>query len=148
MTIRPAIPEDAAACVEIRGRTRENAVSAERLTEYGITADSWRKDIQSGALPGHVCLVDQEIAGYCFAIRKTGEIAVLVVLPEYEGKGIGCELLGKMLLELRELGFKRAFLGCSPDPASRSYGFYRHLGWKSTGTFDSHGDEVLELWLS
>jgi ribosomal protein S18 acetylase RimI-like enzyme len=148
MTIRPAIPADAAACVEIRGRTRENAVSAERLAEYGITVDSWREDIQSGALPGRVCLVDQEIAGYCFAIRKTGEIAVLALLPEHEGKGFGRELLGKMLRDLQALGFKRAFLGCSPDPASRSYGFYRHLGWKSTGAFDSHGDEVLELWLS
>jgi GNAT superfamily N-acetyltransferase len=134
--------------VEIRGRTRENAVSAERLAEFGITADSWREDIQSGALPGHVYLVDQEIAGYCFAIRKTGEIAVLALLPEQEGKGIGRELLGLMLQDLRALGFKRAFLGCSPDPASRSYGFYRRLGWKSTGKYDSHGDEVLELWMS
>jgi len=24
------------------------------------------------------------------------------------------------------------------------YGFYRHLGWRSTGTFDAAGNEVLE----
>ena len=27
-------------------------------------------------------------------------------------------------------------------------GFYRHLGWRSTGTVDRLGDEVLELFLS
>jgi len=148
MTIRPAVPADAARCVEIRGRTRQNAVSVQKLAAYGITADSWRDDIQSGALPGYVCVIDKEIVGYCFATRKTGEIAVLALLPGYEGKGIGRELLGHMVDDLHALGFTRLFLGCSPDPASRSYGFYRHLGWKSTGAFDSHGDEVLELWLS
>jgi GNAT superfamily N-acetyltransferase len=147
MNIQPALPADAARCVEIRGRTRENAVSVQQLAAYGITVDSWRDDIQSGALPGYVCRIDQEIVGYCFATRKTGEIAVLALLPGHEGKGIGRELLGQMVQDLQALGFKRAFLGCSPDPASRSYGFYRHLGWKSTGTYDAHGDEVLELLL-
>jgi GNAT superfamily N-acetyltransferase len=147
MTIHPAVPGDASRCVEIRGRTRENAVSVQQLAAYGITVDSWRDDIQSGALPGYVCRLNQEIVGYCFAIRKTGEIAVLALLPEHEGKGIGRELLGQMVRDLQALGFKRVFLGCSPDPGSRSYGFYRHLGWRSTGTYDAHGDEVLELLL-
>ena len=147
MNIRPAVPSDAPRCVEIRGKTRENAVSAEQLAVYGITEESWHDDIQSGALPGYVCLVDQEIVGYCFAYRKTGEIAVLALLPGHERLGVGRELLGHMVLELQALGFTRLFLGCSPDSTSRSYGFYRHLGWKSTGTFDAHGDEVLELWL-
>ena len=38
-----------------------------------------------------------------------------------------------------------AFLDCSPDPKVRSYGFYRHLGWQSTGALDTHGDEILEF---
>lgn len=147
MTIRPAVPADAARCLEIRGKTRQNAVTAQQLAAFGITVDSWRDDIQSGALPGYVCLIDQEIAGYCFAIRKTGEIAVLALLPGYEGKGIGQELLGHMIHDLHAFGFTRLFLGCSPDPVTRSHGFYRHLGWKFTGTYDAHGDEVLELWL-
>jgi hypothetical protein len=37
------------------------------------------------------------------------------------------------------------FLGCAADPAVRSYGFYRHLGWRSTSTFNEAGDEVLEF---
>jgi hypothetical protein len=27
----------------------------------------------------------------------------------------------------------------------RSYGFYRHLGWQSTGALDMYGDEILEF---
>jgi len=146
--ILPAVPADAERCVEIRGMTRENGVSEERLAEYGITRKSWRDDIQSGALPGYVCRVDDEIVGYCFAYRKTGEIAVLVTLPEFEGMGIGRKLLEETVHHMQALGFTRLFLGSSPDPAARSHGFYRHLGWKSTGTFDAHGDEVLELLLT
>jgi hypothetical protein len=47
--------------------------------------------------------------------------------------------------DLRAAGHARLFLGCSPDAATRSHGFYRHLGWRSTDTFDGAGDEILEL---
>jgi len=35
-----AVPGDASECVRMRGMTRENAVSEERLRAYGITAES------------------------------------------------------------------------------------------------------------
>jgi hypothetical protein len=54
-------------------------------------------------------------------------------------------LLDRTSKELAKQGHTRLFLGCSPDPVSRSYGFYRHLGWRSTGTFDQYGDEILEI---
>lgn len=44
---RPAVPADIPACVQMRGRTRENAVSPERLAEMGITVDSWSGDVAS-----------------------------------------------------------------------------------------------------
>jgi hypothetical protein len=43
-------------------------------------------------------------------------------------------------------GEVRAFFVAHPT-TMRSYGFYRYLGWKSTGTFDANHDEVLELLL-
>ncbi|MOA68259.1 hypothetical protein D3C78_1957950 [compost metagenome] len=52
--------------------------------------------------------------------------------------------MGMVVEALRTRGFARVFLGCATDPAVRSYGFYRHLGWRSTGTFNDAGDEVLE----
>jgi hypothetical protein len=51
----------------------------------------------------------------------------------------------RVVEDLWAIGFKRLFLGCSKNPAHRSYGFYRYLGWRSTGESDAHGDEELEL---
>jgi ribosomal protein S18 acetylase RimI-like enzyme len=146
---RPAVSPDAEECVRLRGRTRENAISASSLATLGITARSWGSDIETGRLPGQVCTVNGQIVGYCFGDKDSGEIVVLVVLPQYEGCGIGKALLSKVMEDLRGFGHKHLFLGCSSDSAHRSYGFYRHLGWRPTGLFDDNEDEVLEfLWQS
>jgi len=145
---RRAIPDDTPACLVLRGMTRENAFSVERLAALGITLESWRAGIADGSLPGHVATEGGKIVGYCFGERETGEIAVLALLPEHEGQGVGRTLLSLVVAEFKDFGFHRLFLGCSADPASRSYGFYRHLGWRSTGSFDDRGDEILEYHFS
>lgn len=142
---RPATEDDAGECVRLRGLTRENAVSEQRLREVGITVESWATDIRTGALPGVVCVANEQMVGYCFGAAATGEIVVLVVMPAFEGQGIGRHLLTHVVQHLRGLGHSRLFLGCSADPGVRSYGFYRRLGWRSTGEVDRDGDEVLEL---
>jgi GNAT superfamily N-acetyltransferase len=141
---RPAKRADVPECIRIRGLTRENAVSEERLRALGITAESWAGDVSTGDLPGFVCTADSQMAGYCFGASKTGEVIVLALLPAYESQGIGRHLLSLVVAQLHALGHNRLYLGCSSDPCVRSYGFYRHLGWRSTGTIDDHGDEVLE----
>ena len=150
MTIayRKAAPDDTTACLVLRGMTRENAFSVERLAALGITLESWRAGIADGSLPGHVATVEGRIVGYCFGERETGEIAVLALLPAHEGQGVGRMLLNLVVADFEELGFARLFLSCSSDPAVRSYGFYRHLGWRSTGSFDDRGDEILEYRLT
>jgi ribosomal protein S18 acetylase RimI-like enzyme len=159
LTYRLAVPADAAACVALRGQTRENAVSAARLAELGITAESWGADILSGALPGWRCESESDdeepseapkarkLLGYCFGDTRTGEIVVLALLPEAEGRGIGKTLLGHVVSLLHARGFRRLFLGTASSAAVRSHGFYRHLGWRPTGETDARGDEVLELLL-
>ncbi len=114
----------------------------------GITLESWASSVRDGTLPGHVCLSEDRIAGYCFGVTDTGEIAVLALLPEFEHQGIGRTLLNLMIRDFEKLGLRRLFLGCSSDPDTRAYGFYRHLGWRSTGTFDAANDEVLEYFLA
>ena len=143
---RPARPEDAAECVALRGQTRENAVSRERLESLGITAQTWGEDIRTGELPGHVCWANGRMVGYCFGSRTDGEVVVLALLPPFEAQGIGKALLHRVCNDLAALGHQRLFLGCSADPKSRSYGFYRHLGWRSTGEFDTRGDEILDYF--
>ena len=141
----PARSEDAPEYVALRGRTRQNAFSEEQLRSIGVTSETWAEGIESGALPGHVCTADGRVVGYCFGERETGEVIVVAVLPDFEGLGIGREVLRRTVDELIGLGHHRLFLSCSPFPESRSYGFYRHLGWRSTGEFDGNGDEILEL---
>lgn len=143
--VRLALPEDIAACVVLRGQTRENAISAERLAALGITVQSWADDVRSGTLTGFVCTEDATIVGYCFGDNTSGEVVVLALRPTHEGQGIGQRLLSRVVAHLAEAGHRRLFLGCAADPATRSHGFYRHLGWVSTGSFDPAGDEILEL---
>jgi ribosomal protein S18 acetylase RimI-like enzyme len=146
LAYRLAVPNDIAACIELRGKTRENAISVERLKALGITLESWSGDVADGTLFGYLCLDDAKLAGYCFGDRASGEVVVLVTSPECEGKGLGKRLLDMVVKDFAQLGFKRVFLGCSSNPKLRSYGFYRHLGWKSTGTLDKLRDEVLEYF--
>ncbi len=147
LEFRPALPEDAAECVAVRGKTRQNPASEEWLRSIGITTKSWGENILSGALLGYVCIANRKIVGFCFGSRETGEIEVIAILPDFEQRGIGRKLLSLTSRELANLGHTRLFLSCNPDPASRSHGFYRHLGWRATGTFDQNGDEILETFV-
>ena len=142
---RLAVPSDTGECIVLRGMTRENPIMAPRLASYGITAESGAKQIEEGRIVGYVCVDGNRIVGYCYGGTRTGEIEVLALLPDYEGRGIGKTLLSHVVAHLRSIGFRRVYLGCSKNPDHRSYGFYRHLGWRSTGALDAHGDEVLEL---
>jgi GNAT superfamily N-acetyltransferase len=141
---RPAVAGDIAACIVLRGQTRENSVSAARLAEAGITEASWAQQVNSGELLGVVAQCEGRLVGYCFGASTTGEVVVLALLPAFEGRGLGKALLQWVMRALRACGHQRLFLGCADDPAVRSWGFYRHLGWRTTGSRDAHGDEVLE----
>jgi GNAT superfamily N-acetyltransferase len=140
----PAPSERAEDYICLRGQTRENAINPAGLAALGITAESWAADIRAGVLQGVMAECDGQMVGYCFGGLQSGEVVVLALLPAFEGQGIGQALLRQVMALLRERGHQRLFLGCSSDPQVRSYGFYRHLGWRSTGEVDDHGDEVLE----
>ena len=148
MNSRLAIADDIAACLILRGQTRENAISTERLAAMGITAEAWANDVRSGSLTGFVCTEHESIIGYCFGDNANGEVVVLALLPAFEHRGVGRHLLSLVVRHLSDTGYRRLFLGCSADPSTRSHGFYRHLGWAPTGVFDLAGDEVLELFPS
>ena len=142
---RPATTADIDACITLRGQTRENAISRQQLADLGITLASWGAEVDSGQLVGQLGVSNAGIVGYCFGDTGTGEVVVLALLPQAEGQGLGKALLARVVSQLLALGHGRLFLACSNDPAVRSYGFYRHLGWRSTGAIDGRGDELLEL---
>lgn len=147
MKYRKAQPIDSAAIIEMRDKTKENPASPEQLAAMGITVDSWALAIRENAIVGYVCTDEQNMLGYCFGDCGTGEILVVAIRAEAENKGLGKQLMQLTTSELHTLGYKRLFLACNPDPMGRSHGFYRHLGWSSTNTFDENGDEILETFL-
>ncbi len=144
VTLSRSIPADAPELIRLRGLTRENPIPAARLAELGITAESWAADVASGRLVGHVARQAGRLLGYGFGDLQTGEVVVMALLPEAEGLGLGRQLLTRVEDDLRAHGHRQRFLYCAADPAVRSHGFYRHLGWRGTGQIDGHGDERLE----
>lgn len=141
---RAAVAGDVGQCIEIRGLTRENAFSREDLAELGITPETWAAGIEQGESFGYVATHNHQIVGYCFGEAEQGEVLVLALLPEYEDQGIGKKLLTLVMNDMQVAGLERLFLSCAADSQVRSYGFYRYLGWESTGEFDDAGDEILE----
>jgi GNAT superfamily N-acetyltransferase len=142
---RRTCEQDVEALFSIRERTRENPVSRVRLATLGITPTSAAASLRSGDIVSWVCEYDSTVVGFCSGEMATGEVLVLAVLPDYEGKGIGRGLVALVTQDLRDFGHQRLWLAASPDPALRSYGFYRSAGWRSSGGTDSNGDEILVL---
>ena len=148
LNFRIATCDDIQECITIRGSTRDNAISAARLAELGVTHLSWSQNVADEKLSGVVCLELERIVGHCFADPSTGEIVVLAVLPDWEGKGVGKRLLEITVRNLWARGHRRLFLAASPKTQYRSHGFYRHLGWKPSGRTHANQDEELEYFPS
>jgi ribosomal protein S18 acetylase RimI-like enzyme len=136
--------EDFNRCVEIRGMTRENPIPAEVLREIGVSEETWLPLIEDQSIVGVVAVSGDELVGFCSGDVKSGEVLVLAVLPEYEERSLGKNMLALVAEKLFSQGFDELWLAASPDPKLRAHGFYRHLGWVPTGVIDEHGDEVLE----
>jgi ribosomal protein S18 acetylase RimI-like enzyme len=136
---------DIDALFELRGRTRQNPLSREALAQLGITPESTAKDLTAGNIWGAVCAHDTRIVGFCTGDVHTGEVLVLAVLPDYEGRGVGKQLLSRVIDRLQAAGAPRIWLVTSVDPTVRAHGFYRALGWQPTGRRTANGDEILEL---
>lgn len=145
VSFRDLREQDIEKIFDVRGATRENAISRERLAAMGITPASVAGNLAARATRGWVCSSGSRIVGFCIGESATGEVLVLAVLPQFEGRGIGKTLLSLAVDWLRSFKPTRIWLGASSDPGTRSHGFYRALGWRPVGEKDTHGDEVLVL---
>ncbi|WP_176216878.1 GNAT family N-acetyltransferase [Andreprevotia lacus] len=144
-SIRRTRPADLPALFEIRARTRENALDIEYLATLGITPASSAAAMLNGQVQGWLCEMAGQIVGFASGDRDSGEMLVLAVLPEYEGRGIGKRLLTEVVSWLVSCGCPRIWLTANRSPSGRAYGFYRHCGWRPTGELVD-GDEVLEYF--
>jgi ribosomal protein S18 acetylase RimI-like enzyme len=145
-SIREATESDIEALFDIRARTRENPIPRTYLESIGITAPAWAASLRSGTEQTWVCFDGVSPVAFCGANGSNGEVVVLAVLPEYEGRGIGKSLLDRAVSWLRSRGWHRVWLATNPDPNGRAHGFYRSQGWRPTGERQERaGDEILVL---
>ena len=129
MNIRQITSADIPALFQVRPQTRENALTIDELRALGITPESvaaWLEGSTRGWLAETLAA---EIVGFCMADRSTGELLVIALLPEYEGQGIGGQLMRHAEIWLAQSGCVSAWLTTDLDQALRAYGFYRRRGW-------------------
>ena len=79
---------------------------------------------------GCVCLNAGQIVGFAMGNHETGEMWVIAVAPDFEGRGIGRELLHYVQNWLWEKGWSEIWLKTDIDTSLRSYGFYKKMGWE------------------
>jgi len=127
ISIRSARAADIAAIFTIRTTVKENHLSLAQLTEMGITQDAVLEMI---ALPDCVWVADIDglVAGFAMADAEEGSVFALFVLPEYEGKGVGKQLMDKAEAALF---VHHPLLWLETDSQSRAAEFYQRRGWEA-----------------
>jgi len=113
----------------VRVSTRENALSKEDLRRLGITPETVREMMRTSHR-GWLCEADGAVVGFAMGNGRTGEMWVIALLPEAEGRGIGTELMDRVEGWLWSLGWREIWLTTDTDTSLRAYGFYRARGWE------------------
>ena len=126
---------DLSEIIDLRGSTRENAVNREELRSLGITEKSTTELLRT-THRGWLCETGGKFVGFAIGNGSNGELWVIAVLPDFEGKGIGSRLLSLTEDWLWSLGWKELWLYTNPDPKVRASHFYRRRGWTDSETKD------------
>ncbi len=129
MNYREIFPEDMDAIFDVRIRTWHNENGAEEMTKLGITPESVC-ELMNDTHRGWIAESDGAAVGFVMGNRATGEMWVIAVLKEYEGRGIGRELMRLVEEWLFGEGWDELWLTTDTDESLRAVGFYRHLGWE------------------
>ncbi len=128
MNIRGIESTDLPEIIEVRGLTRENPFSRDDLRKLGITEESVAEMLRI-THRGWLCELDGKIVGFAMGDGKIGEFWVIAVLPEFEGRGIGSQLLAAIEGWLSSEGWSEFWLWTSSDKNRRAFGFYTRHGW-------------------
>jgi GNAT superfamily N-acetyltransferase len=118
--IRNMEARDVARCIWVRTHTREMCWTLEALSKAGITEAAVVQHLAT-THKGWVCEVDGQVVGMSMGNRSNGEFWVIALLPEYEGRGIGRQLLQQCQQWLHEQGWAEIWLWTSPDKSTRAY---------------------------
>ncbi len=127
--IREIEAKDIPALFVVRPKTRENAMTVEELASIGITPDSMVAAINASQR-GWLYEDDGQVVGFAMGDSENAEVTVMAMLPEYEGKGIGGELLRRVENWLGSTGCRKIWLTTDMNQNLRAYGFYLRHGWE------------------
>jgi GNAT superfamily N-acetyltransferase len=138
ITIRAAIAEDIETLFSIRTSVRENYQSRAELAQIGVTPESVATLLKT-VCRAWLAEVDRQPVGFSMANAAEKTVFALFILPEYEGRGIGKQLLTVAEDWLWSMGCIEIWLLTGADLSLRAHGFYQHLGWQAVGeTSDGH----------
>jgi len=115
----------------LRIQAIENAVTMAELADWGVTPPSTRQALNT-TLVGYLCEDSRQIVGFAMGDIKTGEFAVIAVLPEYERRGIGRTLLKLVEDRLFASGHPSIWLWTGMNRDFRALHFYQNAGWYET----------------
>jgi ribosomal protein S18 acetylase RimI-like enzyme len=137
MVFREITDADVPALFVVRVATRENTLSLEELHNLGITEESVQEMLKTSHR-GWLCEDGGKVVGFTMGNRDTGEMWVIALLPEHEGRGIGARLLTLVEDWLFSTGWKEIWLTTDTDPRLRAYGFYQKQGWQDSEIKDDN----------
>jgi GNAT superfamily N-acetyltransferase len=132
MQCRVAQESDIPAIFDVRTSVRQNHLSLEQLAQRGITPESIRDMLRSTSR-AWVAEEDGQVVAFAMANAEEATVWAMFVRPEYEGRGIGRELMRLAEEWLFSHGCGEIWLRTDRDPQVRANGFYQCLGWTSIG---------------
>lgn len=134
---REATVADIPALAAIRLEVIENA-----LTDPGRVTRGMYHEYLTTAGKGWLCEVNRRIVGFSVAALDNHSIWALFVHPEYEGRGIGKELLQRAVDWLFDQGVEAVSL--TTEPGTRADKLYQAAGWER-GEHIANGEVMFRL---
>lgn len=150
--IRQVSLDDAKAITAIYNRYVLESVATFETEPLSVEVMTGRIKVLSSEFPYFVYEEDGEVAGYCYAhlwreraaYRYTLETTVYLS-PGHKGKGIGRQLMEKLIDECRKGGYK-ALIACITTKNEESCRLHLKLGYKEVSHFEKVGLKFGE-WL-
>ncbi|WP_199610990.1 GNAT family N-acetyltransferase [Flocculibacter collagenilyticus] len=132
MIFRRAKLHDIAEMSAIRLAVKENV-----LINHDRVTPQMYEDYLEKLGAGWVCELEGKVVGFSYADKVESAIWALFVLPEYEGRGIGKQLINLAAEWLFQLG--KEAINLWTEPNTRADAFYKTQGWHR-GSVNDDGD--------
>lgn len=123
--IRPALLSDIPDVFHVRTSVEENHLSVEQLAQMGITEQAVSEMLAASPC-AWVAVVDDRVVGFSMIDIEDASLFAAFVLPAYEGRGLGKNLV---LAAEEKLFESHAEIWLETGRETRAAGFYRSLGW-------------------